>query len=119
VGAIRIARVYDSPSPKDGYRVLVDRIWPRGVRKDELPAQEWVKDVAPSTQLRKWFGHDPARFAEFARRYRDELAGDEQQAELDKLRRRARRGTVTLLTAARDPAVSHVAVLSEVLSERR
>ena len=75
--AIRVKRIYEDPSPDDGARVLVDRLWPRGVSKERADLTEWLKDVAPSTDLRKWYGHDPAKFDEFSRRYRDELDDDE------------------------------------------
>lgn len=95
--------------------MLVDRVWPRGVRKDALASDEWAKDVAPSTELRKWFGHDPERFAEFRRRYHAELAGNEA---LDHLRDLAARGTLTLLTATKDLDHSHAFVLADLLEDR-
>jgi uncharacterized protein YeaO (DUF488 family) len=113
---MRVRRVYDEPSPSDGTRVLVDRVWPRGVRKDSLDA-EWLTDVAPSAELRRWFGHDPERFAEFERRYRAELESEAAQRGLDRLRELAERGPVTLLTATRDVRHSHAAVLAKVLDE--
>lgn len=111
---VRVRRVYDAPSPDDGRRVLVDRVWPRGVRKDDLPHDEWLRDVAPSTELRKWFGHDPSRFAEFRRRYRAELDGNEA---LDHLREMAGAGPLTLITATKDVDHSHATVLAELLEE--
>lgn len=112
---IRVRRVYDEPTPDDGARVLVDRIWPRGLRTDAAHLDEWVKDVAPSTTLRRWFGHDPGKFAEFESRYRQELDEPARRAALDTLRELAERGPVTLLTATRDVPHSHVAVLAELL----
>jgi len=110
---ISIKRVYDQPSPDDGLRVLVDRLWPRGVSKERLGDALWLKEVAPSAGLRKWFGHDPAKFAEFRRRYLDELtAGSEG---LSRLLEEAGRGRVTLLYAARDPDCNHALVLREFL----
>jgi uncharacterized protein YeaO (DUF488 family) len=108
---VRVRRVYDEPSPGDGSRVLVDRLWPRGLRKDRV--DEWLKDIAPSTELRTWYGHDPARFEEFRRRYAVELAGAAQRAALDKLRRAA--GPLTLLTATKDVEHSQAAVLAQLL----
>ncbi len=108
-------RVYDDPSPEDGTRVLVDRIWPRGLAKARAGIDEWAKDVAPSTELRRWYGHDPARFEEFRRRYRAELAEPERQAALGRLRELARSGRLTLLTATRDVDHSQAAVLAEQL----
>ena len=113
---VTLKRIYDEPSPDDGARVLVDRIWPRGVRKEDAHLDAWVKAVAPSTQLRRWYGHDPEKFEEFARRYREELqSGDGQQA-LEELRRHADASRLTLLTASKDVRVSQAAVLVEVLS---
>jgi uncharacterized protein YeaO (DUF488 family) len=114
---IRVRRVYDAPSPADGARVLVDRIWPRGLRKDAAHLTEWAKDAAPSTELRKWYGHDPEKFNEFRRRYLDELSGRVQRAELGKLRALAATSPVTLLTATRDVDISQAAVLAQVLRQ--
>ena len=96
-----IRRAYDRPGRTDGYRVLVDRVWPRGIAKDELALDEWSKDLAPSTRLRKWFGHDPERWQEFQQRYFAELA--KKPAAVRDLVARARRGRVTLVYGARDP----------------
>jgi uncharacterized protein YeaO (DUF488 family) len=114
---IRVRRVYDAPSPADGARVLVDRIWPRGLRKDAARLTEWAKDAAPSTELRQWYGHDPEKFQEFRRRFLDELSGRPQRAELGKLRALAAAGPVTLLTATRDVDISQAAVLAQVLRQ--
>jgi uncharacterized protein YeaO (DUF488 family) len=114
---IQVRRVYDAPSPADGARVLVDRIWPRGLRKDAAHLTEWAKDAAPSTELRQWYGHDPEKFSEFRRRYLDELSGRVQRAELGKLRALAATGPVTLLTATRDVDISQAAVLAQVLRQ--
>ena len=114
---IQVRRVYDAPSPADGARVLVDRIWPRGLRKDAAHLTEWAKDAAPSTELRQWYGHDPEKFGEFRRRYLDELSGRVQRAELGKLRALATTGPVTLLTATRDVDISQAAVLAQVLRQ--
>ena len=112
---IRVRRVYEAASPDDGARVLVDRIWPRGLRKDAARLDEWAKDVAPSTELRKWYGHDPAKFDEFRRRYLDELSGSAQRKELGRLRALAAAGPVTLLTATRAVEISQAAVLAQIL----
>ena len=111
---IELARVYDERLP-EGRRFLVDRVWPRGVRKEDLNLEAWLKDLAPSTELRRWFGHDPARFAEFAERYRAELADNPA---LDDLLEEVRGGTVTLLYAAKDEQVTHARVLADVVAER-
>jgi uncharacterized protein YeaO (DUF488 family) len=111
--AVRLKRVYQPPEEGDGYRVLVDRLWPRGVSKGEARLDEWAKDLAPSPELRKWFGHDPARFDEFRRRYLAELAAHED--ELAELRRRARGETVTLVYGARDEQHNDAVVLAELL----
>jgi uncharacterized protein YeaO (DUF488 family) len=112
---VRLRRVYEEPSPEDGTRVLVDRLWPRGLTKEKAALDEWVKDVAPSTELRRWYGHDPARFEEFRRRYEQELAEPEQARALDGLREAASRQTITLLTATRDIDHSEAAVLTSLL----
>lgn len=104
-------RVYDPPAPGDGLRVLIDRLWPRGLRKTDLAAGTWWKDLAPSADLRKWFGHDPARWDEFRRRYAAELAEREETS--DALRAALAQGPVTLLTASRDPLHNHAVALIE------
>jgi uncharacterized protein YeaO (DUF488 family) len=116
-GSIEIKRVYDEPAAEDGVRVLVDRLWPRGIAKAAQKWHHWVPELAPSTKLRKWYGHDPARFAEFEQRYRAELAGEADR--IAWLRTEVRRGRVTLLTASRDLALSHVVVLRKVLAGSR
>ena len=114
---IRVRRVYAAPEPADGARVLVDRVWPRGLRKDAAQLTEWAKDAAPSTELRKWYGHEPAKFDEFRRRYLDELSGRAQRAELAKLRALAATGPLTLLTATKAVDISQAAVLADVLRQ--
>ncbi|GAA2266771.1 DUF488 family protein [Actinomadura luteofluorescens] len=109
---VRLRRVYESPSDEDGKRILVDRVWPRGLSKDKAHLDEWEKDVAPSTELRKWYGHDAAKFEEFTRRYDAELGEPERAAALDHLRELAGQGTVTLLTATKDVDRSQAAVLA-------
>ena len=110
---LRLKRVYEPPTPTDGYRVLIDRLWPRGVSKERARLAAWVPEIAPSEELRRWFGHEPRRFEEFKRRYVDELR--RQRPRLTELRRRARRGPVTLLYAARDAEHNDAVVLGEVL----
>ena len=114
--AVRSKRAYEPPEPSDGYRVLVDRLWPRGVAKEDARLDEWARELAPSPELRKWFAHDPGRFEEFRRRYLEELAAHGEK--LDELRRRARGGTVTLVYAARDTEHNDAVVLAEVLRRR-
>lgn len=109
----RIKRVYDEPSPQDGFRFLVDRLWPRGIRKEKLPFTEWVKEVAPSPELRKWFGHEPGKWTEFRKRYRQELANN--PAAWAPLLAAVQKGDVTLLFAARDMEINHATVLREFL----
>ena len=109
---VRVRRIYEDTSPDDGTRVLVDRLWPRGVRKADAHLDEWCKEVAPSPELRKWYDHDPDRFDEFSRRYRSELDDGEQADALSHLRDLADDGTVTLLTATKDPDISAATVLA-------
>lgn len=112
---VRIRRIYDQPEPDDGVRVLVDRIWPRGISKETARLQEWAKDVAPSTELRRWYGHDPGKFEEFRRRYLTELGQPQPRAAVDRIRALAADGPVTLLTATRDVPHSQAAVLADHL----
>ncbi len=116
---VRMRRVYDDPSPDDGTRVLVDRVWPRGLARARAGIDEWAKAVAPSTELRRWYGHDPGRFEEFRRRYLAELAEPERHSALGRLRELARSGRLTLLTATRDIDHSQAAVLAEHLRGMR
>ncbi len=115
--SVRIKRAYEQPVRSDGYRVLVDRLWPRGVSKDAVRLDAWVKELAPSPGLRRWFGHDPARFAEFARRYTQELRADPAQAALADLTRRGARGPVTLVYGARDEQHNGAAVLRDLVED--
>jgi uncharacterized protein YeaO (DUF488 family) len=112
----RIKRIYDKARPADGRRVLVDRLWPRGVKKSAAHLDDWMKEVAPSPRLRKWFGHKPERFVEFRQRYKKELAGNPALAQLKKL---GRGKTVTLLYGARDPQINHAVVLLAALRQRK
>lgn len=114
---VKVTRVYDAPSDADGVRVLVDRVWPRGLSKDRAHVDEWCQAVAPSTSLRKWYGHDPQRFAEFSHRYRAELAEPEPAAALRHLRDLARDGTLSLLTATKRADISQAAVLADLLRQ--
>lgn len=116
---VRVRRAYDDPEPEDGVRVLVDRLWPRGIRKDALNLDDWNKDVAPSAELRGWFGHDPDKFAEFASRYRDELDTAAGRAALDRLRALPQGKPLTLLTATKDVEHSQAAVLADLLRRHR
>jgi uncharacterized protein YeaO (DUF488 family) len=113
---IRVRRVYDDPVPEDGTRVLVDRVWPRGLRKAAAHLDDWAKDVAPSRELRTRYRHDPAKFGEF-RRATAELAQPGPQAALGRLRALAAKGPVTLLTATRDIGISQAAVLAQLLQD--
>lgn len=115
---VRIKRAYEEPARGDGYRVLVDRLWPRGVAKEAARLDLWAKDVAPSPELRRWFGHDPARFREFARRYHAELRAGPGRALLEELARRAGHGTVTLVYGARDEEHNGAVVLRDALGDR-
>ena len=110
---VRIKRAYDRAEPGDGYRILIDRLWPRGVSRQRAHLDEWARDLAPSDGLRRWFSHDPARFPEFRERYRDELRG--QRDRIDQLRSRAGRGTVTIVYGARDTEHNDAVVLAELL----
>jgi len=110
---VRAKRAYDPAEAGDGYRVLIDHVWPRGVTRERAQLDDWMRELAPSDELRKWFNHDPARFAEFRARYRDELA--EHSERLDQLRRHAASGPLTIVYAARDREHNNAVVLSELL----
>jgi uncharacterized protein YeaO (DUF488 family) len=113
---VRVKRAYEQAADSDGYRVLIDRLWPRGVSKADARLDEWARELAPSAGLRRWFGHDPARFDEFRRRYADELG--EHEDRLQELRKRARAGTLTLVYAARDTEHNDAVVLAQILRRR-
>lgn len=116
-GRFRLRRIYDPVEPDGGRRVLIDRLWPRGISKERAHLDDWAKDVAPSTELRNWFHADPdERFSEFAKRYDAELAGSAQQDAIADLRDAASHGPVTLLTAVKDPADSYLSVLLKRLA---
>ncbi len=112
-----LRRAYDAPTRNDGYRVLVDRLWPRGVRRADARLDEWCRDLAPSNELRRWFGHDPRRWAEFQRRYRAELT--EHHDAVDRLAGRTDTRRVTLVYGARDPEHNNAVVLRDVIDEHR
>ncbi len=114
--SIKIKRVYDDKSEDDGYRVFIDRLWPRGVSKKDTHFDEWLKDIAPTTELRKWFDHDPDRFDEFRERYKKELLGHKE--ELEKLRNRAKYEKITLLFAAKDAKMNNAVVVKEVIEDK-
>jgi uncharacterized protein YeaO (DUF488 family) len=112
---VRLRRVYEAPDPADGWRVLVDRLWPRGLSRSAAALDEWLKAVAPSDELRRWYGHQPEKFATFRQRYEQELRSPERSGAFDHLRQRARQGPLTLLTATKDAEHSEAAVLAELL----
>ncbi len=116
-GNVRLKRAYEKPARDDGMRILIDRLWPRGVRKADAALDQWVKDLAPSTALRKWFGHDPARWQEFRRRYADEVHQHSDQ--LKQLRVLARKRRITLVYSARDEAHNDAVVLRQLVLGRR
>lgn len=116
MGQLQIKRIYDAPRPNDGFRILVDRLWPRGVSKDAAHLDLWMKDITPSPELRKWFCHDPALFAEFRTHYRAELSANTNAvAQIINL---AQHHDITLLYAAKDPKINHAVILAEYLQEQ-
>jgi len=112
---IKTKRIYDDPAKNDGHRILVDRVWPRGVSKEDARLDDWPKEIAPSDELRKWFDHDPDKFEEFAKKYRKELK--DHKEELDKIREKAKDKTVTLLYGAKDTENNQAVVLQELLNK--
>ena len=112
---VAIKRAYDSPDTKDGYRVLVDRLWPRGIKKEAAEIDQWLKEVAPSTKLRTWFGHDPAKWKEFKKRYREELKDNEAWDDLQALAKA--KNKITLVYGAKDEEHNQAVVLEELLGE--
>src|SRR5436190_21120680 len=110
---VRLKRAYETAGPTDGWRVLIDRLWPRGVSRARAKLDDWDKDLAPSTELRQWFGHDPQRFEQFRLRYIEELR--DHRPQLEALRRRAREGTLTLVYSAQNSEHNDAVVLAEVL----
>jgi uncharacterized protein YeaO (DUF488 family) len=115
---IQLKRAYEPASRSDGYRVLVERLWPRGLRKADAHLDEWLKDAAPSHELRRWFGHDPSRFIEFCERYKRELRSEAARAALAELARRAAHQPVTLVYSAHDELHNNAVVLARVLQRR-
>ncbi|HSU66006.1 MAG TPA: DUF488 domain-containing protein [Tepidisphaeraceae bacterium] len=115
--AIRIKRAYDAPSPDDGQRILVERLWPRGVTKKRAALDLWLKEIAPSPELRQWFAHDPAKWPEFRKRYRKELQGNKEP--VAQLRKLLKEGPVTLVYAAKDEEHNGAVVLKEFLAARQ
>ncbi|HEX6457787.1 MAG TPA: DUF488 family protein [Thermoleophilaceae bacterium] len=113
---VRIKRVYDEAEAGDGYRVLIDRLWPRGISRERARLDDWARELAPSDELRKWFGHVPERFPEFRDRYREELAS--HRDEVDELRRRSEKGPLTLVYGARDREHNDAVVLAELIREK-
>ncbi|CAN7705388.1 MULTISPECIES: DUF488 domain-containing protein [Neorhizobium] len=114
---VKLKRAYEIPTEDDGIRVLVDRLWPRGIKKSDAAIDHWLKELAPSTDLRKWFGHDPARWTEFRRRYGAEI--QEHRDALDRLRGMMAKGTVTLVYSAQDETHNNAVILREMLREDR
>ena len=114
-GKVQVRRVYEAPEPGDGIRVLVDRVWPRGLTKAKAALDEWCKDVAPSAELRKWYSHDPDRFEDFRRRYQQELKDPGRAEALAHLRGLAKNRQLTLLTATKQPEISEATVLASLL----
>ncbi len=115
---IAVHRIYEDPDGAGGYRVLVDRLWPRGLTKERVRIDAWLKDLAPSSELRRWYGHTPTKWPEFQRRYRQELAEPARQEQLAALAQRARVGAVTLLCGAKDAMHSQADVIRAALEER-
>lgn len=115
---LKLKRVYDDPGPDDGDRILVDRLWPRGLKKEDAHLEDWLKDLAPSDDLRHWFSHDPQRWEEFQQRYVEELEDPEKASQIEALLERARQGTVTLVFAAKDEQRNNAVVLKQYLEPR-
>jgi uncharacterized protein YeaO (DUF488 family) len=111
----KIKRVYDPVSPDDGKRILIDRLWPRGIKKEKAHIDEWLKEIAPSHELRKWYSHDPAKWDEFKKRYKKELAGEQEL--LKKIKAEGRKQTVTLLFSSKELELNNAAALKEMLNQ--
>jgi uncharacterized protein YeaO (DUF488 family) len=114
---VKVKRVYEEKSSADGRRILVDRLWPRGMKKEEAAIDQWLKEVSPSTELRRWFSHDPAKWDEFKKRYGRELEGKE--ALIESLKKQAKRGTVTLLYSAKNETLNNAVALKEMIDGRK
>lgn len=115
---VQVRRIYDDPVNSDGTRILVDRIWPRGISKDKAELDDWLKELAPSSDLRKWYSHDPDKFEEFSRRYQEELKDDDHAEALKSLKDYAKKGKLTLLTASKRDDISDATVLKKVLDKK-
>jgi len=111
---LRIKRVYDPPEPEDGRRILIDRLWPGGIKKEKFKMDEWLKEIAPSDKLRKWFSHDPKKYQEFKKRYTKEL--EDKSEILRRIKREAKKGRVTILFSAKDTEHNNATVLKELMS---
>jgi len=114
---IKIKRIYDPPSPQDGFRILVDRLWPRGLSKEKAKVDLWLRDIAPSNELRKWYGHDPNKWTEFKKKYLGEIG--EKKEEFELLRKKAREGTVTFLFSSKEEKLNNAAALKEFVERHR
>jgi uncharacterized protein YeaO (DUF488 family) len=112
---VKIKRVYDQVSPSDGKRILVDRLWPRGIKKEDAAIDEWLKDIAPSTELRKWYSHDPSKWGEFKKRYKIEL--EDKIEIIDRLRQESRKRTITLLFSTKATELNNAAALKEFIEQ--
>lgn len=116
---LQIKRIYDDPGPQDGERILVDRLWPRGVSKDDAELDDWAKNLAPSDNLRKWFGHDPDKWGKFKQRYRAELSASDKSEKMKRLAEESKRGNVTLLYAAKDREMNNAAALKRFIGNMK
>jgi uncharacterized protein YeaO (DUF488 family) len=114
--SIRIKRIYDPPSPQDGFRILVDRLWPRGLSKEKAKVDLWLREISPSNELRKWYGHDPEKWGEFKRRYYEEIGS--QQEPLELLLKKAKQGTITLLYGSKEEKLNNAVALKEYLEKK-
>ncbi len=115
---VQVKRAYEKPTRTDGYRVLVERLWPRGIKKEAAHVDDWMKEIAPSTELRKWYAHDVERWPEFVKRYEEELKSPESKALLDELIARAKKGPLTLVYAARDEEHNSALIVKQKLDRR-
>jgi uncharacterized protein YeaO (DUF488 family) len=114
---IKIKRIYQTPAAGDGFRILVDRLWPRGLSKEKAKVDLWLKDISPSNELRKWYSHDPAKWAEFKRKYLEEIEG--KKPEFDLLRQKAKGGTITFLFSSKEEKLNNAAALKEFVESKR
>jgi uncharacterized protein YeaO (DUF488 family) len=114
---IKIKRVYEPPARDDGFRILVDRLWPRGLSKDKAKVDLWLKEISPSNELRKWYGHDPAKWAEFKRKYLKEI--ERKKPEFDLLRQKSKGGTITFLFSSKEEKLNNAAALKEFVESKR